>query len=279
MSPRLIHAVAAAVCIVSLASQTGDALAFRRGPVSLTSDGVGPVIPDTPKEKQAKKAAAAAKRVRTPKPVDPMKEIRNRMVAREEVSLGELQTLADTGDDLAAYFLARKLEESGEPASVVTAVHYYARAAYRGRAAAIRPMVRLLDAQRETLKTGLLTDAQAALEAQAAKGNEIAVDALVRYYIQGAPFGSDPDRAEELLRQSAEGGNAQIAIELAMQLLSSKPAADQKADAVRYLELAALSDNLGTRAMAENLLRDLGTPAIASAEILAPIPATRKVLQ
>lgn len=273
MSPRLIHAVAAGVCLLSLASQTGDALAFRRGPVSLTSGGVGPVLPDTP----AQKAAAAAKRARTPKPVDPMKEIRNRMVAREQVSYEQLQALADSGDDLAAYFLARQIEESGKPESGMAAVHYYARAAYAGRAAAVRPMVKLLDAQGPGFGANLLADARAALEAQAAADNEIAVDALVRYYIQGTPFGSDPARAEDLLKRSADGGNARIALELAMQLLSGSPTAQQRSDARRYLELAALSDNLGTRTVAENLLRDMGT-SVASTEIAAPIPATRKVL-
>jgi TPR repeat protein len=285
MTPRLIHAAAAGVCLLSLAVQTGDALAFRRVPVSLSEGGgVGPVIPDSRAEKAAaaaeKAAAAAARRVRVPKPVDPMKEIRNRMVARGEVSYEELQMLADSGDDLAAYFLARRLEESGEPEAGKTAMHYYARAALSGRAAAIRPMVRLLDARGEgLLPPALLADAQAALEAQAVADNAMAVDALVRYYIEGTPFGSDPDRAKELLTRSAQGGNARIALELALQLLSGDPTAEEQSEAIRYLELAALSDNLGTRTMAENLLRGLGTPIVASTELVAPIPATRKALQ
>ena len=274
-SLRPIHAVAAAVCLVSLAMQAGDAFAFRRGPVSLTSDGVGPVLPDPPAER-----AAAARRASTPKPVDPMQAIRGRMVARQVVSYEDLQALADSGDDLAAYFLAKRIEAFGKPELGEAALHYYARAAYGGRAAAIRPMVKLLDARGASLKPSLLADAQAALEAQAAMDHETAVDALVRYYIQGTPFGSDPKRAEDLLKRSAERGNAQIALDLAMRLLSGAPTAEKKADAVRYLRLAALSDTLGTRTMAENLLRDVGTPIVASTDaIAAPIPAIRQELQ
>lgn len=279
---RLIHAVAALVCLSSLAAQTGDAFAFRRGPVSLTGDGVGPVLPDTPAQQAAKKAAAAAGRVRLPKPVDPLKEIRNRMVTRQEVSYEELQLLADRGDDLAAYFLARRIEEAGDPELLDGAAHYYARSAYAGRAAAIRPLVKLIDAHAADFKDALLGDLKAALEVQAKKANAIAVDALARYYLEGTPFGSDPERAEELLRRSAEGGNAQIALDFAVQLLSGGPSAEEKADALRYLELAALSDRLGVRTMAENLLREFGSPVVAAAEtaeIVAPVPATRQVVQ
>ena len=278
MLARTIHAVTLAACIAGLAVPAAAAARVKRVPMSLTGDSDGAVLPrvlwDEPR-------SSTGKVVRTPRQVDPMQQIRNRMVQGAEVSFADLQALADSGDDLAAYFLAKRIDEGGKPELRKTAVHYYARAVFDGRAAAVRPMVRLLEAEGQGFDAGVLKDARLALEAQAEDNNEIAVDALVRFYIQGTPFGSDPDRAEDLLRRSAEGGNARIALDLAVQLLSGAPTPDERADALRYLELAALSDHLGVRTMAENLLRAQGVTAVASAgnALVAPVPATRKVPQ
>ena len=121
-----------------------SAACMVRVPTSLNSDAdaVGPTVPCNVRQQ----AAWDKTHGRSPKVIDPMKLIRNKMVAGEPVSPAELRQLADSGDDLAAYNLAKQIEETGEAAELPTAIAYYAQAVEAGRTFAIRPIVRLLDA-------------------------------------------------------------------------------------------------------------------------------------
>jgi hypothetical protein len=202
---------------------------------------------------------------RPPKVVDPMKEIRNRMVAGKEVSYKELRRLADSGDDLAAYNLAKRIEDGGETAELPTAISYYSQAVYGGRTFAIRPIIKLLDAGVGADDPELLGRAEKLLTEKAVK-EASARDALIRMYRAGKPFGLHPDKADELLVASAAGGDSKAALDLAFALLTGTPDAAEIEQAKAYLKIAAASETLNIRTMAENVLRTLETQLTASTE-------------
>jgi TPR repeat protein len=214
------------------------------------------------------KAGQKAANARAPKVVDPMRAIRNRMLAGDDVPYRDLQRLADSGDDLGAFYLAKQLETTGDPERLDTAGHYYLRALYDGRTAALRPTIRLLKAGAFDEAPGNLADARKILERLAAEGNADARDGLIAMYRSGVPFGAHPERADELLAASADAGDGKAAFDLAVALLSGAPAPEQIDRARGYLEVAALSETLNIRTMAENMLRNLEPQRTASTEIV-----------
>lgn len=234
--------------------------AMMRIPTSLMSDSetAGPMIP-------AFKASILGGPIKKPKvskakPVDPLKITRQRMIAGKDVSDTDLKKLADSGDPLGEYYYAKRLEEAGGEQFPVAA-RYYIAALDGGRDAAQRPVIRLVEA-------GTLTDADLLgrsrdlLETRAADGNADARNALIRMYRTGQPFGLDPVRADALLVAAADAGDSQAALDLALSLLSGQPTAEATERAKAYLKIAAASETLGIRTMAENLLRGLDPAAI-----------------
>jgi TPR repeat protein len=198
--------------------------------------------------------------------VDPLKLIRNRMIAGKDVSYKEMQTLADSGDDLAQYYLAKRIEEANEPETLDAAARYYRRAAENGRTSAVRPLIRLLNANVFDEQPENLAESQELLEALAAKGDAVARDGLIAMYRAGKPFGLNPARADELLIASAQGGDAKAALDLAFVLLAGVPEPAEIEEAKGYLRIAATSETLNIRTMAENLLRTLEPQLTASTE-------------
>jgi hypothetical protein len=85
-------------------------------------------------------------------------------------------------------------------------------------------------------------------------------------YRSGKPFGHDPDRADVLLVASAEAGDSKAALDRAFQLLSGAPEPAEIEQARGYLEIAAASETLNVRTMAENILRTLQPQVAASTE-------------
>lgn len=237
-----------------------------RVPVSLfsSSEHLGPMVPCTAKE--AAKEAAKTVKYRAPKAVDPLKLIRNRMIAGKQVSYKEMLRLADSGDDLAQLHLAKRIEADNDPATLDAAARYYRRAAENGRSSAVRPLLRLLNANVFEGQPKNLASAQELLEKLTAKGDAVARDGLIAMYRTGTPFGLNPARADELLVAAAESGDSKAALDLAFALLGGAPDPAEIDQAKGYLKIAALSDTLNVRTMAENLLRTLDPQLTAATE-------------
>jgi TPR repeat protein len=256
-----------------------SAQAFQRVPTSLVSESerAGPVTPDFKssifggpiKKRSIFGPEIVTRKARTPKPVDPLKEIRNRMVAGKEVSDKELQKLADSGDDLAAYNFAKRIEGENDPERLDTAARYYLAALQSGRDSAVRPLANLLNAGVLDDAAEPLADAEAQFEKLSAS-NSVARDELIVMYRTGKPFGAKPARADELLAAAADAGDAKAALDLALKLMSGTPDESKRAKARAYLEAAAKAEDLSVRTMAENLLRTLEPQSVADATEAQP---------
>ena len=242
------------------------ALAFMRVPTSLASDSerAGPMIPEFGYKKKQQKLTKQKAKKKAAKKVDPMKAIRNRMVAGNDVSDKELRKLADSGDDLGQFHYAKRLEERGDPEVIDTAATYYLKALKKDREAAERPLIRLLDGGTLGEEAELIADAEAILGERAADGDPVAREALIRMYRDGKPFGLAPEKADALLVAAAEGGDAKAALDLAYVMLRGVPAPDKLEAAKGYLKIAAAAEDLSIRTQAENILRGLepGQPQI-----------------
>ena len=201
---------------------------------------------------------------KAPKVLSPMEVLRHKMVTGATLSDTQLKKLADSGDSLGAYNYAKRLSEAADPAQLPTALQYYFKAVKGGRAFALRPMIRLLDVGVGMDDLALMTDVQALLEKKALK-DPLCRDALVRYYRSGKPFGLDVARADTLIADAAKAGDSKAALDLAYALLTGVPEAEKVEEARGYLQIAALSETLSIRTIAENLLRDLDSQPITVA--------------
>jgi len=260
---RAISLVAFMAGAVSMAGPASAATCMVRVPGSLSSDSerAGPMVPGPCKPGQG-----GAKHRAAPKAVDPMKLIRNDMVAGKTVSFKDMQRLADSGDDLAQFHLAKRIEADNDPATLDAAARYYRRAAENGRMAAVRPLIRLLNANVFEEQPKNLAESRDLLEKLTAKGDPVARDGLIAMYRSGKPFGLEPARADELLVASAEGGDSKAALDLAFALLAGTPEPAEIEAAKGYLKIAVASETLSIRTMAENLLRTLDPQLTASTE-------------
>jgi hypothetical protein len=204
-------------------------------------------------------------RIRYAKPTDPMKALRTKVLAGD-ASYAEMRRLAESGDDLGAFYLAKSIEEAGDPAEFGTAGYFYMLAVRGGRSAAVKPLVRLLEAGALVEQPKNTAESEALLAALAAKGDAAARDGLISMYRKGTPFGPQPEKAQELLVAAADAGDSKAAFDLAVSLLGGTldPAAKEKARTM--LEVAAASEDLSIRTMAENMLRNLYPQLTASTE-------------
>jgi TPR repeat protein len=258
---RALAVLGLAAASFAVASPASAATCMVRVPESLSSSSerARPMVPGKCKPGHGPKQRVA-------KPVDPLKQIRNRMISGKDVSYKDMQTLADSGDDLAQLHLAKRIEAENDPATLDAAARYYRRAAENGRSSALRPLIRLLNADVFLDQPKNLASSQQLLEKLAAGGDTTARDGLIAMYRAGKPFGLDPARADELLVAAAKGGDGKAALDLAFALLSGTPEPAEIEQAKGYLKVAAASDTLNIRTMAENLLRTLEPQLTASTE-------------
>jgi TPR repeat protein len=258
---RALTLVAFTAASFAVAGPASAATCMVRVPESLSSssDRARPMVPGPCKPGQGQRKAKA---------VDPLKQIRSRVIAGKEVSYKELQTLADSGDALGQLLLAKRIEAENDPATLDAAARYYRRAAENGRMSAVRPLIRLLNADVFLDQPKNLTSSLELLEKLAADGDATARDGLIAMYRAGKPFGLDAARADALLVASADGGDAKAALDLAFALLSGTPEPAEIEKAKGYLKVAAASETLNIRTMAENLLRTLEPQLTASTETL-----------
>jgi hypothetical protein len=190
-----------------------------------------------------------------------LRALRMKMVGGTPLTYKELRALADAGDGLAAFKTAQTLEAEDDTALVDDAIHYYAVAARTGRDFAVRRLVSLLRTYEPDLQPALQRNAEDALRTQAQNGNVIAAQALSDMYLQGKPFGKNTERGLAYLEMSAGQGDGKAAVRLAMMYLKGTDDVPADRDLARAtLKIAAQSTDLGSRTMAENLLRMMPEP-------------------
>lgn len=206
-----------------------------------------------------------APKIRIAKPVDPMKALRTKML-EGKASYAEMRRLAESGDDLGAYYLAKSIVEAGDTDEFGTAGYFYMLALRGGRMAAVKPLVRLLESGALVEQPKNTAESEELLAKVAAKGDAAARDGLISMYRKGVPFGPQPEKAEELLTAAAEGGDSKAAFDLAVSLLGGTPDPTTLEKAKSLLQIAVASDELNIRTMAENMLRNLDPQLTASTE-------------
>jgi Sel1 repeat len=197
-----------------------------------------------------------------------LRDLRMRMVGGASLTYKQVRALADAGDGLAAFKTAQALESEDDPDLLDDAIHYYAVAARTGRDFAVRRLVSLLRSYEPALKPGLQKNAEDALRFQASSGNVIAAQALSDMYLTGRPFGKNIARGMEYMELAAGKGDGKAAVRLAMMYLKGTdglPADPELARAA--LTIAAGSADLGSRTIAENLLRTMPEPPVQPAGV------------
>jgi hypothetical protein len=215
-----------------------------------------------------------------------LKALRKRMVDGRTLRPAELRALADAGDGLAAFNLAKILDEAAGGDATREAsnrVHYFSIAVYTGREFAVPPLLRVMrgiDDPVGVLGPVRLKGVEDALIVAARRGSAEAAVGLAVYYAEGTLFGARPDEARALLL-SVSGDNsvdsAEAALQLALQAIGPDPSQPANPDLAReMLEIAASSSDLGVRATAENLQRLLATAAAVPA---VPVPTLVEVTQ
>jgi TPR repeat protein len=194
---------------------------------------------------------------------DPMKALRSAMVSGKELTEQQLGQLVKSGDELAAYKLAQKIEATQDPDRLPEAMANYVVAVNGGRDFATSSIVRLLDMGVGTDDPELLAGAEDALVAEAADDAKVR-DQLIRMYRSGEPFGPKALEADAMLVAAAEAGDTEAALDLAYAMLAGVPNPARIEAAKGYLKIAVTAENLSIRTQAENILRGLepGQPSI-----------------
>lgn len=193
-------------------------------------------------------------------PTAGLRALRRAMLAGDALGMADLRTLADAGDGLAAFRLAKLLEAEGKQDPTGVAAHYYAIAAYTGRIFAVPPLARLLKDDGAGYSASRLTNGLNAMTVQAISGNSEAATLLGQMYAAGSPFGRDAIKAQAYLAMASGGGSMAALLQLGVALLADpmdKAAGNPAARAA--LRLAAAGDDLSVRVTAENLLRLMGS--------------------
>ena len=213
------------------------------------------------------KKAEPAKPVK-PKTVGPASHLplalqatRKNLLAGKRVTYRQLQALADAGDGVGAFKLAERIQKQADPKLATDALHYFSLAAYDGRSYAVRHMLNILADDGLQFSPAHLASAEAALRAQAKKGNAVAVEGLIKLYSQGHPFGEKRDELEALLATGVGNKNGDTAFRMAVMLLSQPTRTpEQTEQATRYLGIARDKGSVGMKAAASNLLAQMTEP-------------------
>jgi hypothetical protein len=207
-----------------------------------------------------------------------LRDLRMRMVGGVSLTYKQMRTLADAGDGLAAFKTAQALESEDDPALLDDAIHYYAVAARTGRDFAVRRLVSLLRSYEPALKPALQKNAEDALRFQASSGNVIAAEALSDMYLKGKPFGKNIARGMAYMEISAGRGDGKAAVLLAMMYLKGTDGVPADPELARAaLKIAAGSTDLGSRTIAENLLRTMPEPQMQPADALGDAAVVQQV--
>mgnify|MGYP000724653593 FL=1 len=246
MSKRLYPLAILAVCVGTLAAQPSAAR-------------VKPFFPRPKAEEPAPPPRPAPTGPAAKLPLE-LQAVRKDLLAGKRVSYRQLQALADAGDGIGAFRLAERIVKDGDPKFTTDALHYFTIAVSEGRGHAVRHMLDLLTDTQAEFRPAHLKSAEIALRAQAKKGNEKAVDGLIRFYSEGRPFGDRRGELETLLA-SGTSKNGDTAFKLAVMLLSGQGRTpEQTAQASRYLVIAQQTGSIGVKAAAGNIMAMLKNP-------------------
>jgi hypothetical protein len=180
-----------------------------------------------------------------------LKTLHKKMVKLRTLPTSQLRRLADSGDRLAAYFLARDLEELGAPAT--DTIHYFALAAHLGQTSAIDPLVGLVRLHFEELDPKRLEMTRLALEHAAKRNLGKAGTELAKFYLDGRPYGAQPAEAMALLVKASNKGNAEAAFLGATVLMSRPMTKEEEIQAANMLNVASAAGNIMAQAMLEEL--------------------------
>ncbi len=193
-------------------------------------------------------------------PTAALRAARRQMISGEPISSADLQALADQGDGLAAFRYAKLVQEMETPDLTGSAAHYFAIAAYTGRAFAVAPLARLLKEEGMGYSESRLTHGLNAMTVQALSGNADAAILLGEMYAEGVPFGRDLGQAQHFLGMADGGGSLQAVLNLGLALMTDPTdVAAGHVGALSALGVAAAGDDLAVRVTAENLLRLIET--------------------
>jgi TPR repeat protein len=219
------------------------------------------------KEEKAAKLAERlalqkAARLAAKPPVDPvvsrLKTLHDRMIAKQKLTASEMQELADSGDGLAAFNYARRLEETGRTSVLPTAVHYYAMASYLGRDFAMHRLIALMKSPDVTLSDSQIKGGKDALVKLARAGKTAAALGLADMYAIGQPFAQDSAESRTWLMQAAKAGDANAAQKMAQAAIMPQDGSAPDVPAARAaLALMIASNEPGKVAMAQTLLARL----------------------
>ena len=195
-------------------------------------------------------------------PVDPvalrLKTLHKRMTAKDPLNDAELQELADSGDSLAAFFYARRLEDRHTPKALPAAVHYYAMASYLGRDFAMHRLIALMQSPEVSLTEAQIKNGRDALVKLARSGKTDAALGLSQMYAVGRPFPQDVMTSRQWLMQAAQAGDADAAQKLAQAAMMPADGSPPDLTAARAaLGLMLASQDPGKIAMAQTLLARL----------------------
>ncbi len=257
MKPRLILSTTLLAVVLGMGATTPSQAGFDawlKSVMNAPGRHAGPFARENRAHELRLERAAKLKAARK---ADPMKAIRSRMVTGKAVSDADLLRLATSGDDLGQFYYAKRLEERVDPTQIDDAAGYYLSALKRGRAAAERPLIRLLDGGLLDSEVELIAEAETALLKRAGDGSAVAREALVLMYRKGRPFGLQADKADALLVAAAEAGDAGAALDLAYAALRGNPTPEQVEQARAWLQIAVAAEDLSIRTQAENILRSL----------------------
>jgi TPR repeat protein len=199
----------------------------------------------------ASEPAAAAQTYRYVAPSPQLKALHKKLIRQKTLPSNQLRILADSGNRLAAFLLARTLENDG--AAPLEAIHYYTIAIYYGQASAADPLVSLIRLYHSQLDPRRLELAQVALKRAAQRNYNSAATELARFYLTGTPFGLKIDEAMAILAAAAKKGNSEAAFLGATVLMASPMNESQKTEAKGMLTIAASAGNI----MAQSLLEEL----------------------
>lgn len=223
---------------------------------------VKPFFPRNPPEtiESAKPAKPVKRKTMGPASHLPVRlqETRKRLLAGKRVSYGELQALADAKDGIGAFRLAERIQQQNNPKLATDALHYFSIAAHQDRGYAVRHMLTILGDDGLELSRAHLDSAEAALRLQARKGNEQAIEGLIRLYSEGRLFGDKRSELEALLAAGTGKKNGDAAFKMAVVLLSNRDRTPEQTEtALRFLAIAERNGSIGMKAAASNLIVQL----------------------
>jgi hypothetical protein len=193
-------------------------------------------------------------------PPGDMRKARKAMIAGAEITDSMLRALADRGDSLAAQHLVRRLVDRGLAANASDIAFYGSFAVGTGKVFLLRDTIAAMHLLNPATEPADRIKACAdMLYPHAWAGNTLALDAVIALNGEGRLFG--PMSEETRARIEAQGeriGGPRFALRQAVMHLQAVPLTEaDRAEARRHLQRAAQSDDLATRATAENLLRQM----------------------